>query len=693
MRWLLTNYRSAKSDSGRRGIAEQIPRDSLILIMLSQFVVSLPHVFNVSFWALLAIGLCVLWRWMIFSNRWVFPNVWVRILLVVAFSMGVLLTEGIAHRIETWTALLMVAFALKLIETKTRRDGYAVLFLACFVLSTTFIYDQGIGLAIYVLVALLVVIAGMVSMNQWHAQVDILASVKASSKLLAQAIPFALVLFVLFPRIPPMWSVPTANTAQTGLPDEVSPGDIASLAKSDAIAFRVTFDDAAPSNDQLYWRALVYPHFAQGTWSLPDPLRDKRLTYPIDWVDDTVTYKFVPKVAGLDKVSYQVLMEPTNNRRMFALDLALSATNETGLTRDYRLVSRTPIKTLTRYSIDSYPQAVLDSYLPSSIREANLSLPVGDNPRMREYARRLYRKADGEEDYIEKVLQEIREKEYRYTLRPPLLPKRDSVDTFWFDTQAGFCSHYAGAFVYLMRAAGIPARMVGGYQGGESNPVTGHMIVRQYQAHAWAEVWLEGRGWVRVDPTAAVAPERVEQGLDAALSDGDRSSLSAFTSIRLGDGLGLARLMYMWESLEYRWYRYVVGYDSDKQNDFLKNLLGEVTPTRIAIALIVAGSLCVLLIAVPMLMGRSTKPQHPVLKIFSRFVARVEKKGWKRQNEESPTQFILRLSKLQSSSGSSLSPLVSLLERALFDPKFEPSKEQLADLEKRLERFRLSLVV
>lgn len=691
MRWVLNNYRGVKPDSGRRGIAEQIPRDSLILIMLSQFVVALPHVFNVSFWALLAIGLCVVWRWMIFRNRWVFPNVWIRILLVFAFSMGVLLTEGIAHRIETWTALLMVAFALKLIETKTRRDGYAVLFLACFVLSTAFIYDQGIGLAVYVVVALMLVIAGMVSMNQWHAQVDIVASLKASSKLMAQAIPFALVLFVLFPRIPPIWSVPTANSAQTGLPDEVSPGDIARLAKSDAIAFRVSFDDVVPNNEQLYWRALVYPHFEQGTWSLPDPVKDKRLTYPIDWVDDTVRYKFVPEVTGLEKIAYQVLMEPTSNRRMFALDLAISATDKTGLTRDFRLVNRKPIKSVTRYTVDSYPKAVLDYSLPSSIREASLSLPSSDNPRAREYAKQLYQASASNQEYIDRVLQRIREKEYRYTLRPPLLPKKNSVDTFWFDTQAGFCSHYAGAFVYLMRAAGIPARLVGGYQGGEANPVTGHVIVRQYHAHAWAEVWLKGQGWVRVDPTAAVAPERVEQGLDAALSDDDRSTLSAFTAVRLGGGLGLAKLMYMWESLEYRWYQYVVGYDNDKQNDFLDKLLGGVTPVRIAIALVIAGSICVLLIAAPMLMGRSTKPQHPVLKIFSRFVARVEKKGWKRRSEESPMQFILRLAKQKPITSSSLAPWVLLLERALFDPKFEPSKQQLADLERRLETLRVHL--
>ena len=195
---------------------------------------------------------------------------------------------------------------------------------------------------------------------------------------------------------------------------------------------------------------------------------------------------------------------------MFALDVANPVADGTALTRDFRLITDKPIHTIFRYRAQAYPDAATDLELPDWLRRRETQLPENDNPRSVAFAKDLAVRSDGPEAFLDNVLRYIRAEAFFYTLNPPLLPDLGSIDAFWFDSRRGFCSHFAGAFVYLARAAGIPARMVGGYQGGEANPLTGHLVVRQYDAHAWTEVWLEGRGWVRFDPTAAVAPARIE---------------------------------------------------------------------------------------------------------------------------------------------------------------------------------------
>ena len=558
------------------GIEKQIPRNSLVLIMLAQAAVIMPHIKQLSPW-IIFLGLsCAWWRWMIFRDRFKFPSWWLKAILVLSSGALILATEGIQHRLETWTSFLIVAFALKLIETKTRRDAYSVIFLACFVIATEFIYTQTILVTLYQCTALIIVIAAMVGMNQHYTRINIFSSLKLATKLFLQAIPLMLVVFILFPRITPFWSVPTANTARTGLSSEMTPGEIAQLTRSDEIAFRAVFTGKTPAPHELYWRGLVFSHYLNGTWSQGDLPFTSRRGYLIDWSNDQATRSFVPDVKNLQKFSYQILQEPTDKIWRFGIDLAMPKPGDNGLTWDFRVISKRPMVTLTRYGIDSYPDAKLDQSLPAWSRNRETKLPKGDNPRIIAYAKDLHQQASSDRQYIEHLLREIRTFNFRYTLRPPTLSKLNAVDQFWFDTQAGFCMHYAGALAYMLRAVDIPARVVGGYQGGEINPVTGHVVVRQYHAHAWVEAWLPGEGWQRFDPTAAIAPERIEQGLDAALAEDERDVLSAFTNVRLGQAILAARLLYLFESFEHRWNMFVVGYDSDRQSDTLEKILGKV---------------------------------------------------------------------------------------------------------------------
>ena len=683
------------------GVQQQIPRNSLILIMLAQAAVVIPHVNQLAFW-IIALGLaCAVWRWMIFRDRWHFPPWWLKGLLALGGGAAILFTEGIQHNLNVWTSFLIVAFALKLIETKTRRDAYAVIFLACFVIATEFIYQQTILISLYQTAALVVVVAAMVGMNQFHADINIVSAIKTAGKLLAQAIPLMLVLFLFFPRVTPFWSVPTANTGRTGLSSAMTPGDIAQLTRSDEIAFRAVFKGAPPPPQALYWRGLVFSNYLDGTWSVGSFPYGQRTLKRIDWADDDLISPFRPNVDGLQKFSYQILQEPTGKIWQFGIDLAIPRDGNNGLTWDFRLISKKPMTTLTRYSIDSYPGAVLDRSLPSWSFERETRLPLRDNPRIVAWAKNLYEsiytkernaKAASDRAFIEKVLQEIRERNFRYTLRPPILSRSNSIDQFWFDTQAGFCMHYAGALTYMLRAIGIPARIVGGYQGGEINPVTGHVIVRQYLAHAWVEAWIPGEGWQRFDPTAAIAPERIEQGLDAALTQDDRDTLSVFTNARLGRMLLAARMMYLFESIEHRWNMFVVGYDAKRQLNTLQKILGDVTPFKMILVLFIGGGLSFALAGVSILLLHRKKPVHPVIKLFHQFSDDLIRKGLERKPHESPMQFIIRICKLKNVNAVQYKSVVQRLQTILYDPRLSPDKAQLNSLKKELTRLKQTLI-
>ena len=676
----------------QHGVQQQIPRNSLILIMLAQAAVVIPHVNQLSFWIIILGLACAYWRWMIFRDRWHFPPWWLKAALICGSATIILFTEGIQHRLETWTSFLIVAFALKLIETKSRRDAYAVLFLACFVIATEFIYKQTILISLYQSAALIMVVAAMVGMNQFHDDVNIVSAIKTAGKLLAQAIPLMLVLFLFFPRITPFWSVPTASTARTGLSSAMTPGDIAQLTRSDEIAFRAVFEGPPPSTQDLYWRGLVYSNYLDGTWSVGSFPFSQRTLKRIDWTDDDLISPFRPDVKGLRKISYQILQEPTDKIWQFGIDLAIPRDGNNGLTWDFRLISKKPMSTLTRYAINSYPGAVLDSTLPDWSRRRETTLPLQDNPRIVAYAKELYKNAASDQAFIKQLLQEIRKQNFRYTLRPPVLARNNSVDQFWFNTQAGFCMHYAGALTYMLRAVDIPARIVGGYQGGEINPVTGHVIVRQYLAHAWVEAWIPGKGWLRFDPTAAIAPERIEQGFEAAVTEDERDSLSIFTNARLGKMLLAARMLYLFESLEHRWNMFVVGYDAKRQSNTLQKILGDVTPLRVALVLLIGGGISFALAGLSLLFFRKKKPVHPVIRVFMRFTNDLSKKGVNRRPHESPMQFIHRICTHKNLNEEQFNLVIDRLQTNLYDPRSPLNKFELNTLRKELAQLKQVLL-
>ncbi|MCZ6641687.1 MAG: DUF3488 and transglutaminase-like domain-containing protein [Gammaproteobacteria bacterium] len=660
------------------GVAYQIPRNSLALLMIAQIVVVLPYFMQLSPW-IIAVGLfCGYWRMGVYQGRWDYPRRWIKALLVIASFAGVAVSGVSAYSLEAAASVLILAFALKLIEMKGRRDAYLVIFLGYFIIATQFLFDQSILVAVYELLATIMVTAAMVGMNQLHTRVRPLASLRLAGSLVVQALPFAIVLFLFFPRIAPLWTVPLPMGATTGISDHMTPGDIAELTQSDELAFRVVFQGPVPANKDLYWRGLVYSNFESGTWSLGPQFKPSRPELDESYLGT--------------EIRYEVLLEPTMSNWLFALDTAIADSPNVLRTLDYRLVTDDPVMSVFRYDVVSRPGLLMDDRLIPVIRVREKKLPEGDNPRIRAFAESLFIESGNDVGtFIEAVLRHIRQELYSYTLQPPTLPREHSIDEFWFDTRAGFCTHYAGAFVFMLRSVGIPTRMVGGYQGGEINPISNHLVVRQYDAHAWAEVWMAGRGWTRVDPTAAVAPERIELGLNAALSLTDRAALSLFTSVRMGDWELLGGFLDWTDSLEHRWNLWVIGYDTRFQAGFLTDLLGELTPTRIGLAMLSGGSLSVGLVAILLFWRRRPVHRHPVERLIRRFGDRLAGFGYPRLPSEPPGSFIRRVAEEAGLEATQVNNVVAELNTLLYNPSTTRSGMEIRQLRSQLRRLQFRL--
>ena len=665
------------NDNAALGVAYQIPRNSLALLMIAQVVVLVPYALQLSPW-IVGVGLfCGGWRMGVYQGRWDYPRRWIKALLVIASFLGVAFSGVGVFSLEAAASVLILAFALKLIEMKSRRDAYVVIFLGYFAIATQFLFDQSIAIATYEFAAICVVTAAMVGLNQLHTRVRPWVSLKLAATLVLQALPFTVVLFLFFPRIAPLWTVPLPNSATTGISERVTPGDVASLTQSDELAFRVVFTGDVPAPKDLYWRGLVYPSFENGTWSVGP--RSVSQQPPPPPTDQQTAWR------------YEVLLEPTLSDWLFALDTAYPETANLERTTDYHLRAPDPVLSVFRYGVTSYPGVVMNPRLPRWIWRRDLKVDPADNPRTYALAQALRAESADTDDFVNRILQTIRTEEFSYTLTPPVLNRESSVDQFWFETRAGFCTHYAGAFVYMARAAGIPARMVGGYQGGEINPITGHLMVRQYDAHAWAEVWIADQGWQRVDPTAAVAPARIESGLNAALSAEDRATLSLLTNARLGDWDVLSEMLYWVDSLEHRWNLWVVGYDMHVQGDLLKQFLGEITPLRIGLVMLVGGGISVGLVALTLFWRRRPRHLHPVERMFSNFDRRLAASGIRRQPSESPGAFVTRVAGEAGIAEDQFRGVVAELDDLLYDPTLDLGPARLDRLRAGLRRLRFKL--
>lgn len=511
----------------------------------------LPHADHLPAWLNAVALLLFTWRLAQWKLGWAGASTVVKALVVIACCAGVTLTFGRLFGREPGVALLTLLLVLKLHELKSVRDGHTVVLLGYFMLLAAFLYSQTPAVAAVLFGSMVVITAALIALTGPPAPVR--ALLRQSAWMLAQALPFMLVLFVLFPRVPgPLWGLPLdAFGARSGLSDSMSPGDISQLSLSGEIAFRARFDDAPPPARELYWRGPVLSTFDGRTWRQGEAAR--RLN------DGT------PHAVSGPRTSYEVTLEPHGKNWLFALETVAGLPLGARVSDDWQVLGSEIVRARRRDRFESVPTARPGREEWSAYLDAARRLPPGGNPRARALARQMHLDAGSDAETVDAALRLFRREAFVYTLTPPLLGE-DGIDQFLFDSRRGFCEHYAGAFVFLMRAAGLPARVVTGYQGGERNEVDGFVVVRQSDAHAWAEVWLDGEGWRRVDPTAAILPSRVERGL-ADLPAGEPVPFVARAD------LGWLRdLRHRWEAANNAWNQWVLSYDQQKQRELLARL-------------------------------------------------------------------------------------------------------------------------
>lgn len=586
-------------------------------LLFAMALVMALHVANVAVWITALIVLAGFWRYLIESRGWQMPRMSLLLPLTILIALGVLVTyRGLFGR-DASVALLAVMLALKLMETHTRRDCILLVFGGYFLTITAFLFNQSMLVGAYMLLPITALTATLIGVSHPNGNLPWRFQARLAGLLLAQAAPVMLVLFLLFPRVPgPLWGVPKdAYSGMSGLSDSMEPGAISELSLSGAVAFRVEFTGKIPSSGQLYWRGPVLWDYDGRSWHM------SKAILPAESLR-----------TGGDIVRYAVTLEPHNRNWLLMLDMPAALPADALQSHDMQVLSKRPVRIRTRYEGGSAFAYTLDEQLSDTERRMALRLPPQGNRQSRALAQQWVDEGRSPEQIVQQALSMFRQQNFVYTLTPPLL-RENPVDDFLFNTRRGFCEHYAGSFVYLMRAAGVPARVVTGYQGGEVNPVGNYLIVRQSDAHAWAEVWLQGRGWVRVDPTAAVAPQRIETGLSSL------PETEAVPMLSRRDFSLLRRLYLNWDALNNGWNQWVLGYNRERQMELLSRLTGgQPSWQDMAIALMVFAGGIVLVTALFLLRGRRIKAD-PLQKLYGEFLHKLEPAGLRRYHHEGPQDF------------------------------------------------------
>lgn len=542
---------------------------------------------------------------------------WLAVLALGAAALFWVFYRG-QYTVDTAASFLVLTVALKWLELRRRRDLFILFFILCYLVVVTLLFHQSILWAVVLLASLFLLFTGL--------QVALGASVsglsgqalRRSGWLFLKMLPVVAVLFLLFPRVGPLWSVPlVSDQATTGLSDEMTPGGITSLVQNDERAFRATFGGEPPPRRQRYWRALILDRFDGRTWSRHDFDEREGLTRVSESAPSD----------SLEPGEYEVLLEPHGRRWGFGLKDSVPASSNVGM--DFRGLPRfeRSVDTQTRYRMkrDSETEP---KQLSRSGRRFYTQLPEDGNEETREWVARERREAGNKEALVRRFMNHFREKPFHYTLQPPEL-EDNPVDELLFETRSGFCEHYASALAFMLRTAEIPARIMTGYLGGEPGLNNDYLIVRQYDAHAWVEAWFPDRGWVRLDPTAMIAPERIESGLEAAMS-GEGSFLQddLFSPQRYRDIGWVNWVSLRLDAVNYYWQRWVVGYEGQTQLSLFEKMPGSIGFRELG--LITAGAVAFIIGAAVLF---SVVQQHrrrfrdPWYRLYDRWCRWLEKRG------------------------------------------------------------------
>lgn len=620
-------------------------------------LVCLPHLIMQPLWLGLTLSLCVI----IFCSltplmRSKIPR-WLSLFLAVV-SLGVVFQahETLIGR-DGGVAILVALSIIKLYETRTLRDAHSMFLLSLFTTGVGFLQGQAPWQAAIALITVFAIIGLALKFENPNLSLGIAS--KKSIRLLCEAIPIALILFVLFPRLPaPLWSTPSEKIGLSGLSgDQMSPGSLSQLIQDDSIAFRAEFKNRVPSQDQMYWRGPVFDQFDGERWL---PAKNN--------------YAGPPNIIALGPlVDYQITLEAHQQNWLLALDLPTRAPSDALLGQQLQLLRSTPITQRQRYQAISTLN--WQTVGEAGVRAA-LQLPANINPKTRELASRWLNLPPAER--VQAGLNWLKSNDFNYTLSPPLLRQRDRIDEFLFETKLGYCEHYSSSFAFLMRAANVPARVVTGYQGGLLNPGTNYYIIRQADAHAWVEVWLEGQGWQRVDPTFVISPSRIERGL------GNSFAGAALPMMLRSDNFWLKTVRLKMDVFVNNWNQWVIGYDDKRQMDLLKKL-GINDFLSISFLMWLAGGIVVSLggFALWLLLSNRAPPLDSASLYYLRFCKKMAKQQLHKAPSETVLQFAARCQQQLPLQTAAIMEITQLYQQA----RYGQDTAALAQLKQAIARF------
>ncbi|MBU2978889.1 DUF3488 and transglutaminase-like domain-containing protein [Alteromonas sp. C1M14] len=556
-----------------------------ILIALFYGVIALSMGSNVHFWVLLLCG-CVLFvrLSLYFGHNKHTPKKRTVNLLAVLSAIALLTTSGDLGLLPIMINLLILACSLKLMLIAYRRDFYQLIICATFLVACGFILYQSLFRSVFYALALIFLFYILLSAHAPYARAKIRQ--KRLAILLIQALPVAVLLFVFLPRLPPLWKMPEGKQTETGLSETMTPGDIAKLTKSDKLAFTATFDQRPPAPQNRYWRAFSLESFDGKTWTVSDTRHFARRQL------QQINRVFTPRTQGV-AIDYEIILEPTQKQWLVGLDTATPSDSSYSQNLwqgwDYQLSTRKPVFSRYAYALTSYPNTIRNQGIGSLDSQVNLQVPEQGNEETVDWVAALRQQHPNNQGFAKALMAYFKHNDFEYTLTPPPMTT-DPVDSFLFTYKAGFCAHYASAMAYAFRLAGIPARIVSGYQGGTAlNDNT--LSIYQYDAHAWVEAWIDENGWQQFDPTTMVAPSRVNGGFEhAARYSGELIGEHPFNGLS-HQGI-FAYFSALGAKMDYMWSRWFLGFNEERQTDIFKHILGKLSPLRIALL----GSSIILLI-------------------------------------------------------------------------------------------------
>lgn len=643
-------------------------RDTLFHLAVIAWAVA-PHLLHLPAWCGVMTAVLLLWRARLALQGGALPRRWVVSALLVLAGGLTLWTERTLLGKEAGVTMLVVLMALKTLELRARRDALVVFFLGFFLVLTHFLYSQSLATGVWLLVAVWGLLTALVLAHMPVGRPPLRRAAAVSARAALWGLPLMVLLFVLFPRIGPLWGLPQDAQGRTGLSGSMRLGGVASIAEDDSVALRIRFLGPVPRPEQMYFRGPVLSNFDGREWTrlVPSVPAAERPRLELGLSGTPLRYEMTIEPSRLPLLP---LLEMTPERTPAGQDIApvvpgwlLTLRPDAQWQADRPLIERTRVQATAWLQHRHGPRDAVPG-----LRDL-VALPPGANPRTLQWAQQLRQRPElagaDASGLAAAVLRHIGSAGYTYTLEPGAYDL-DAIDEFWLDRKLGFCEHFASAFVIVMRAAGVPARVVTGYQGTDAEPQDGFWIVRQRNAHAWAEIWQPGRGWIRVDPTAAVAPDRVQRGRSLKPPPG----LMAGAISRI-DPAFATRLRNAWESVNNRWNQWVLNYSRGQQFDLLRQL-GFDAPSWEDLAKLLVLLLCGAALAGAGWAWWDRRRQDPWLRLQRRVQQRLAALGVEVAPHHAPRERALRVRQRLGERGEALAAQLETLDRQRYGDHHAP---------------------